>query len=97
MGAAAAAGGAIYVECPPVPGVTESDDAAVGHGLLCVGVLPSGEAVPTRRLEASFVLDRVRAEHARLADLAERHDCLRETADALGAVLADLSSKLEAD
>lgn len=91
MGAAAVAGGAIYVACPPVPGLT---DTLTGTVYLCAGTLPSGEAVPTRRLDPDAVLERLAGEAARVARLAERAACLRESADELLAVLGDLCGRL---
>jgi hypothetical protein len=81
MGAAAVAGGAIYVACPPVRGVTESEDADDSYGLL----------------EPDTVLDRLTAEAVRVARLSEREACLREWADELLAVLGDLCGKLGRD
>lgn len=84
MGAAAVAGGAIYVDCPPVPGITVSeDDPWAPRVYLCEGTLPNGEPVPTRELDRTAVLSALRAEIARL----ER---LRAVSDMFDGMLAEL-------
>ncbi|NIR28721.1 MAG: hypothetical protein GWN84_05275 [Gammaproteobacteria bacterium] len=97
MNAAAVAGGAIYVACPPVPGLTEPTPDHPWGAYLAVGTLPSGEAVPTRQLDPDTVIERLTTEAVRVARLSEREACLREWADELLAVLGDVCGKLGRD
>lgn len=90
MMAAAVAGGAIYVSCPPIPGVTEDEDG-LRVGYLCCGTLPSGEAVPTRTLDAGAVLTALDRETARVAGIFGEGD---EWPATIKSVAANLRTKL---
>lgn len=92
MGAAAVAGGAIYVGLPEIPGLTDGWDRV--H--LCVGTLPNGEHVPTRLLPAPRVIGALRAEADRLAQLQRRlrSTIFEDEISEIRAVAADLEAKL---
>jgi hypothetical protein len=94
--AAAVAGGAVYADCPWVEGVHDgADGERHWPALLAVGALPSGEPVADLELlDPALVIVRLSERRARLAALAEHHECVRDEADALAAVLADLRGRL---
>jgi hypothetical protein len=69
MGAAAVAGGAIFVGIPEIRGVTVGRDND-WRGFLCCGRLPSGDAVPRRLLNPATVLAALDVEITRTEPLA---------------------------
>lgn len=90
MGAAAVAGGAVYVSLPPIEGLTE-------ESYLAVGTMPNGEPVPTIELDTDRVWRTLVTEERRIDLLCDRVTGLREWRDEIRWVMRHLAPRIGRD